>query len=225
MGTEFHRLVMAALAAGLLVIPGCGAGDGKTPTGTAQEPPPGVTSSVAPTVVSASIEGTSVLHLTFTEAIAPATGVDPAKFRLTVGYYTKPSSSAAGSKYSYTYANTKTYNGYEYSGTNHTIYSEVADIASINIVATSAEQLDLQLGSTFSLAGECAEIAALNAEYKDSQAGLYLHYAEAGTPTIQDTFGNQLASIADYWVASPTLEQVSGDFTGRPIPVSISCSQ
>jgi len=259
MGSEFHRLVMAALAAGLLVIPGCGAGDGKTPTAsTTVQSPPAVTSAAQPKIVAASIEGTSTLHLSFSEAMAPAGGVDPAKFRLTVAYYTAPAAGAAskygytgkygyagkytGGKYSGTYTGkyagrytgkytgkygakygTAYYGTYGYAGAHHTVYSDLGGISTINVDATTATTADLQLGTSFNLADECQEIKSLNSANANAKAGLYLHYSEAGSPTIQDTEGNKLASIADYWATDPTVEQVRGDFAGKPIPVSITC--
>jgi hypothetical protein len=254
MGSEFHRLVMAALAAGLLVIPGCGAGDGKSPTGSSTQGPPAVTSAVQPTIVSASIDGASTLHLTFSEAITPAAGVDPAKFRLTVAYYTAPAGSGKYSgkygyagkyggtyapgkysgKYTGTYAgkytgkytgkySTAYYGSYGYAGAHHTVYSDLGDISTIRVDTTTATTADLQLGTSFNVADECQEIQALNTANSNAKAGLYLHYSEAGNPTIQDTQGNKLASIADYWATDPTVEQVRGDFAGKPIPVSITC--
>ncbi len=250
MGSEFHRLVMVALAAGLLVIPGCGAGDGKTPSSTVQGPPE-VTAAAQPKIVSASIEGTSTLHLTFSEAMAPAAGVDPAKFRLTVAYYTAPAASEGkySGKYTYTgkytgnspgkYTGTATgkytgkysgkyagayYGTYGYGGAHHTVYSDLGSISTINVDSTTSTTADLQLGTSFNLADECQEIKSLNTANSNASAGLYLHYAEAGNPTLEDTQGNKLESVADYWATDPTVEQVSGDFAGKPIPVSITCA-
>src|SRR5262249_7040025 len=109
MGSEFHRLVMAALAAGLLVIPGCGAGGGSTPTdgqGTTTTP-----AAVQPKIVKAEVDGATSVRLTFSEEMKPATGVDPSKFRLTVGYYAK--AGTANGKYQYQY---QYYAGQYYSG-------------------------------------------------------------------------------------------------------------
>jgi hypothetical protein len=249
MGSTFHRLVMAAMAAGLLVIPGCGAADGKSPPGTSTaQDPPAQTASAQPTIVSASIDGTGTLKVAFSEAMAPATGVDPAKFRLTIGYYTRPGSASGkysyNGKYTYTggaklpyaggaggtklpYAGGKYYGGgYKYAGygaADHTIYSDIGAIASIKVDPDTGTFAELPLGTTFDLATECQEIAAHNAANPNAHAGLYLHYTSAGTPTIEDPQGNKLASLAAYWASDPTLEQVSGDFAGKPIPVSISC--
>ncbi len=250
MGSEFHRLVMAALAAGLLVIPGCGAGDGKTPSTTVQDPP-AVTAAAQPKIVSASIDATSTLHLTFSEAMAPAAGVDPAKFRLTVAYYTAPAASAGKYTGKYGYAGKYTgttvgkytgkysgkysgkyagkygaayYGTYGYGGAHHTVYSDLASISAINVDSTTATTADLALGTSFNLADECQEIKSLNSANSNASAGLYLHYAEAGNPTLQDLQGDKLQSVADYWATDPTVEQVSGDFAGKPIPVSITCA-
>jgi hypothetical protein len=243
MGSQFHRLVMAAMAAGLLVIPGCGAGDGKSPPGTSTaQDPPVATSSVQPTIVSASIDGTGTLKVSFSEPIAPATGVDPAKFRLTIGYYTRPGSAsgkynyAYNAKYTYTGGGVKqpyagggkyyggAYNKYSpYGAPDHTIYSDLGAISAIKVDPATGTFAELPLGTTFDLATECQEIAAHNTANPNAHAGLYLHYTAAGTPTVEDLEGNKLASLAAYWSTDPTIEQVSGDFVGKPIPVSITC--
>ena len=253
MGSHFHRLVMAAMAAGLLVIPGCGAAGGGNPPGpsTAQDPPV-ATSSVQPTIVSASIDATNTLKVAFSQPVAPATGVDPAKFRLTVAYYTGQGKASgkygygANGKYTYTggtvkqqpYAGGKytggkytggkyygTYNKYSgYYGTaEHTIYSDIAPISTIKVDPATGSFAELPLDNTFDLAVTCQEIAAHNTANASAQAGLYLHYTSAGTPTLQGLQGDKVASLAAYWSTDPTLEQVGGDFVGKPIPVAISC--
>jgi hypothetical protein len=209
MGGEFHRLVMAALAAGLLVIPGCGAG-----AGGSQDPAPTATAA-QPKIVAASLDGQGALRVTYSEPMQPATGVDPAKFRLTVAYYTRPASGS--NKYSYGYY-TKGY----YAAADHTIYSEVGHVAVLADGSGPNESV-LQLGSTFDATASCKQIAALNAANPNAHAGLYLHYSEAGSPTIQDSEGNKLSSLAAYWASDPTVEQATGDFVGKPIPVSLSC--
>jgi hypothetical protein len=219
MGHEFHRLVMAALAAGLLVIPGCGAGDGTNTPSTTQTPPATTQSAAQPKIIAASIEGTSTLRVTFSEEMKAPTGVDPAKFRLTVAYFTRPAS--ASEKYSYAYYSN---NAYGYGGPNNTIYSETAAITSILVDPTVAEQAVLQLGAGFDAAAACKQITTRNLANPNAQAGLYLHYLEAGTPTIEDVDGNKLGSLAAYWSADPTVEQISGDFLGKPIPVNITCT-
>jgi hypothetical protein len=217
MGGDFHRLVMAALAAGLLVIPGCGAGDGGQ-TGGSQGG--STTQGVQPKIVSASLEGSSSLRVTYSEAMKPATGVDPAKFRLTVAYYTRPASGS--DKYNYNYYSNRY--GYGYAAADHTIYSDIGAIEHIASDTQSADQTVLQLGTSFSLASACKEIAAINAANPNAHAGLYLHYSEAGSPTIEDLDGNKVASLAAYWSSDPTIEQVKGDFVSKPIPVSASCA-
>jgi hypothetical protein len=234
------------MAAGLLVIPGCGA----APDGTGTEKTSAATSPETTKIVSAQLDGASALRVTFSDGVKPVTGVDPAKFRLTVAYYTRPGT--ASSKYSYGgyygkargytakgYAaksgytvkgygkgyGAKGYYGgkYGYGVHEHTIYSEVAPIASLANDKADATQTVLQLGSTFSAATACQEIKAFNAANPSAQAGLYLHYSEAGSPTIEDANGKAVASLAAYWSADPTVEQVTGDFTGKPIPVDIAC--
>jgi hypothetical protein len=220
MGAEFHRIVMVALAAGLLVIPGCSAGDG-TGSGTGKvSDPPAVTATPQTTLVDAQLEGTSALRVTFSAGVKPTTGVDPAKFRLTVAYFTRPANGTKGYTYKY-YAGTYK-NGYYGSGAE-TIYADVGDLASVANDPANADQAVLQLGTTFSAATACQQIAAFNAANKNAQAGLYLHYSSAGTPTIEDLDGNKVASLAAYWATDPTIEQINGDFTGKPIPVALTC--
>jgi hypothetical protein len=218
MGAEFHRVVMAALAAGLLVIPGCSAGDGSG-TGKVADPP-AVTATSQPTVVDAQLDGANALRVTFSDAVKPTTGVDPAKFRLTVAYFTRPAS--ASGKYSYQYYAGSYHNTY-YGSQDHTVYSDVGDLAGLTNDPAAADQAVLQLGSTFSAATACQQIKAFNAANPNAHAGLYLHYSSAGTPTIEDTQGNKVASLAAYWAADPTVEQINGDFTGKPIPVALTC--
>jgi hypothetical protein len=218
MGGEFHRLVMVALAAGLLVIPGCGAADGSG-QGTPQEHTP-VAAAIQPKIVSAQLEGTTALRVTYSEAVKPVTGVDPGKFRLTVAYYTRPAS--ASSKYNYAYY-AKGYKGYGYGAPEHTVYSDVAHVATLAVDEKSPEQTVLQLGSSFDAATACQEIKAFNAANPNAHAGLYLHYTEAGSPTVEGEDGTPVASLAAFWSADPTIEQISGDFTGKPIPVALTC--
>jgi hypothetical protein len=227
MGGEFHRLVMVAMAAGLLVIPGCGAADGSG-QGAPQEQT-AVAAAAQTKIVSAQLEGTTALRVTYSDDVKPVTGVDPGKFRLTVAYYTRPAS--ASSKYSYGYyakggSYAKgSYNkaGYGYGAPQHTVYSDVANIEALANDKVAANETVLQLGSTFDAATACQEIKAFNAANPNAQAGLYLHYTEAGSPTVEDQHGNPVASLAAFWSADPTVEQISGDFTGKPIPVALTC--
>jgi hypothetical protein len=220
MGGEFHRLVMVALAAGLLVIPGCGAGDGSGQTQGSTQEHTSVASAAQTKIVSAQLEGTTALRVTFSDAVKPVTGVDPGKFRLTVAYYTRPAS--ASSKYSYAYY-AKGYKGYGYAAGDHTIYSDVAHVAALSSDQGAPDQAVLQLGTTFDAATACQEIKAFNAANANAHAGLYLHYTEAGSPTIEDANGNPVASLAAFWSTDPTIEQINGDFTGKPIPVALTC--
>ncbi len=199
-------------------------------------------------IVSAELDGTSALRVTFSDGVKPVTGVDPAKFRLTVAYFTRPAS--ASGKYNYGYyakgyagsykgggsyaKGTGSYagsykvagnykGGYAYGANDHTIYSEIAPVSSMANDKVQADQAVLQLGSTFSAATACQQIKALNAANSNAHAGLYLHYTEAGSPTIEDTNGKAVASLAAYWSSDPTAERINGDFVGKPIPVSITC--
>ncbi len=209
---------MAAMAAGLLVIPGCGAGD-PSPTGKTASPP-AVTTQAAPTITKAALVDGNSLRVTFSSAVAPVTGVDPAKFRLTVAYFTRPAS--ATGKYSYQYYSGSYHNSY-YGSQAQTVYAdEGVPTALVNDPAASDQAL-IALGTSFSAATACQQIKAFNAANANAKAGLYLHYSSAGSPTIEDTNGDKVASLAAYWAADPTIEQVSGDFTGKPIPVAITC--
>ena len=189
-------------------------------------------------IVSAQLEGTTALRVTYSDDVKPVTGVDPGKFRLTVAYYTRPAS--ASSKYSYGYyAKGGSYakagaggsyakgsynkSGYGYGAPQHTIYSDVANIEALANDKAAANETILQLGSTFDAATACQEIKAFNAANPNAHAGLYLHYTEAGSPTVEDQQGNPVASLAAFWSADPTVEQISGDFTGKPIPVALTC--
>jgi hypothetical protein len=202
MGSEFHRLVMVALAAGLLVIPGCGAGG----TSTASQDGTPTVAAVQPKIVSAEVDGANSLRLTFSEEMQPASGVDPAKFRLTVGYYGRPAS--ASDKYTYAY-----YSGsYDYAR----YYGSVGDVGGILSEPTASAQAVLLMGASFDAAAACKQIAAHGAN-----AGLYLHYSDKGTPTLQDPQGNALASAGDYW-DYPSGHAPAG--ASAPIPVALHCN-
>jgi hypothetical protein len=205
MGSEFHRLVMVALAAGLLVIPGCGAGASGTSTAGGQGGGTTV-ASVQPKIVSAEVDGASSLRLTFSEAMQPVSGVDPAKFRLTVGYYGRPGS--ATDKYTYGY-----YSGsYDYAR----YYGSVGDVGGILTEPSASDQAVLLMGATFDAAAACKQIAAHGAN-----AALYLHYSEKGTPTLQDGQGTALASVGAYW-DYPSGHAPAG--ASGPIPVTLHCN-
>jgi hypothetical protein len=194
---------MAALAAGLLVIPGCGAGAGGT-AGDGQGSP--TVQAAQPKIVSAQLDGASSLKLTFSEAMQPATNVDPAKFRLTIGYYSRPAS--ATDKYSYTY-----YSGaYSYSR----YYDNVAPISGILSENTPSSEAVLLMGATFDVTKACQQIAA-----HGTNAGLYLHYSSQGAPTIEDTNGTILPSLAAFW-ENPGQKPAAG--ASGPIPVALHCN-
>ena len=224
MGAEFHRVVMAAMAAGLLVIPGCGAGAGGTGTGDGQ----GSTTTPAatqPRIVSATLDGTNSLKLTFSEAMVPAQNVDPAKFRLTMGYFARTAANAAN-KYSYKYSYKYTYKGSDayyagnYTGSSYNgytrYYTNVAPVSGILAEPTASKEAVLLLGSSFDVSQTCQQLAA----HKSS--GLYLHYSSAGSPTIEDQSGNVLPSVADFWNAPPGKHPVAS--ASGPIPVSLHCN-
>ncbi|MGH7298513.1 MAG: hypothetical protein ACRELB_26470 [Polyangiaceae bacterium] len=210
MGAEFHRVVMAALAAGLLVIPGCAVrtgepgstGDGQGSTTTVQ--------AAAPRIVSASLDATNSLKITFSEAMQPSQNVDPAKFKLTVGYYSKPA--AATDKYSYTYYY---YQG-AYSGGYSRYYGDAAPVSGILSESGPSTEAVLLMGASFDVTQACQQIAA-----HGSKAGLYLHYSSAGSPTIEDTQGRMLPSVGAFW-DHPNEKPVAG--TSGPIPVAVHCN-
>jgi hypothetical protein len=211
MGADFHRVVMAALAAGLLVIPGCGAGaSGPTGSGDGQGSTTTVTSA-QPKIVSATLDGTNSLKLTFSEAMQPAQNVDPAKFRLTLGYYSSATDKSAG-KYTYDYYYTGAYSGYT------RYYSNVAPVAGILTEPTASNEAVLLMGASFDVSQACAQIAA------HKNAGLYLHYSSAGSPTLQDESGRVLPSVAAFWTAPPGKHQVAVAGSSGPIPVLLHCN-
>jgi hypothetical protein len=211
---------MAALAAGLLVIPGCGAGTnqpGSTGDGTGST----TTVQAAPKIISASLDGTNSLKLTFSEPMQPAQNVDPAKFKLTIGYYGK--AAAASDKYSYTYYYQKAYTGtytgkytgYQGSG-YQSYYSDVAPVAGILSEDNASTEAVLLMSSSFDVTQACQQIAAHGAN-----TALYLHYSSTGSPTIEDTQGRVLPSVGAFW-DHPNEKPVAG--ASGPIPVSLHCN-
>jgi hypothetical protein len=209
MSKELTGFVQAALASGVLVLPACSSGEAPTPETPS---PASAADNIPPTVVSAAIAD-GVLNLRFSEPLAPATAVDPSKFRLTFAYY----SGKADSDYYYA----------DYYTTAHVARTWYSDIGRFSLDATPARQSDattiqIPLPADFNAGWVCKDIARMRDRDARSRAGLYLHYAEPGKPQVTDRRGNQLRSIAPYWLTAAS-STAPGDFAGKPIPVTVRC--
>jgi hypothetical protein len=206
MGKDFLRLVELAIASGVLVIPGV---EPLAHAGPADQGTTKTADTSAPTVRSARLDR-SGLTIEFSEALAPATRVDPNKFRLTFAYYSK------GRPGSYSYY-------YDYYGSHRplTVYSDVGRKAlKARIDQPKPNQLKIPATPELNLSSICDEVSSPATQGK---TGLYLHYADGGSPRVESLRGKPLASIAPYWLAKEDTTVVPGSLQGRPIPVSVSC--
>jgi hypothetical protein len=102
------------------------------------------------------------------------------------------------------------------------VYSDIGETALADrIQQLAANQIRIVATEDLSLSSICDEMATLSAQHE--QVGLYLHYAEPGTPGIASVAGKTLESIAPYWLANEETRATRGALEGRPIPVTISC--
>lgn len=207
MSKEFSGLAHAALASGALVLPGCGGDQPPSGAHTAAA----VKDSAAPTIASASIAG-GVLSLHFSEAIAAPANVDPRKFRLTFAHF-----GAHPDAYYYDYY-------YSSSKAPLTWYTDMGRFApeTTPLQQAAPDTIQIALPQDFKPSWVCADIARMKKRGAAREAGLYLHYSEAGNPTITDLNGNQLKAVAPYWQTAKASATV-GDFANKPIPVRLSC--
>lgn len=207
MGKDFLRLVELAVASGVLVIPGV--------QPTAHANPADQTAKVAvdssaPMIRSARLDRTG-LTIEFSEPIAPATRVDPDKFRLTFAYYSKDRPGG----YAYYY---------EYYGARKplTVYSDVGHKGLRNrIEQPKPNQLRIPAAAELNLSSICEEVKTAPSAH--SKAGIYLHYSDGGAPRVESARGKPLASIAPYWLNKEDTTAIPGALEGHPIPVSVSC--
>lgn len=183
-------------------MPGCGAEDGSR---TDTKPGP---DTVAPTIATATFEGTSI-RLTFSEAVKSPQAVDPSKFHLTFGYYNE------------------TAVAYYYGATApvaaHTTYTTAANLTIPLTQGAAENEIGIPLPDSFNHDTLCQNAAQLDQANPNAQAGLYLHYAEPGLPTIEDLSTNPLASIAAYWTIGDGASILPGRFADQPIPVANVC--
>jgi hypothetical protein len=206
MSKEFLGLAQVALASSALVIPGCG-GERSPPDG---QQGTSALDAVPPSIVSAAL-GEGVLTLRFSKAVAPPSGVDPSKFRLTFGYKNSGRDSYHQDYY------------YASSHVERTWYTDVGRFSAdtTKLRQPAADIIQIPLPKDLNASWVCDDIARLQRR-GNAAPGLYLHYAEPGGSAIMDRNGNRLRSVAPYWMTNES-SAVPGEFANKPIAVGVRC--
>lgn len=189
--------------------------DGSTPgtvAVTTTPPPPATTTTTGPPpmdgppqLIDAFFLTQTTLQLVFSEPIAPTTGVDPTKFRLSAAY--------GGGGYYWdgtSYQDVGNWNGEEYCQEYCNYYGECYEWCYTMpgpVLRTSgmengpeSHQVTLTLDAPVS-AGVCETVKQIAEAGYDT--GLFIHYSNNGFPGIIDTQGEPLDAIAEHWVLRP----------------------
>ena len=203
-------------------------------TSTTTPPPPPTTTSTTgpppldgpPQLIDAYFLADDKLQLVFSEPIAPTTGVDPSKFRLSVGY-------AGGGYYGYgtNYADLGNWNGEEYcyeycepGGCYEWCYMGQGPQLTIGKLESGpqAHQIVLSLDHQVN-AGLCRFIDDI--QDWSERGGIFVHYSNNGFPGIVDTQSEPLDAIAEHWVLRPNDRWASqqGDFPFMDPYIPIPC--
>jgi len=196
----FHH----ALASGLLITGAC------TERGTVAGGGLGPGDGTPPELTGLSFLDAATLELTFSEAMAPADDVDPAKFRLSV------SASVDYSYYGYdevsTYYSQAYLRGDEvcdeycypdyYTGEEYCYEYcdfERIPVDPVDVRSASSERIVVDLDPPID-ATLCDRIDELEDYPVVKEAGLFLHYSNNGLPTLTDEAGTPLDAIGEAWV-------------------------
>jgi hypothetical protein len=212
-----------------------------TATVTTSPPPPSTTTSTGPPpldgppqLIDAYFLTDTTLQLVFSEPIAPTTGVDPAKFRLSVGYV----GSGYYEGYSTNYNDVGNWNGeeycYEYCGCNficdtegecyeycYTMQGPILHVSGMDN-GPASHQVVLTLDHPVK-PGVCGVLKDL--EQYGYEGGLFVHYSNNGFPGIVDTQSEPLDAISEHWVLRPNDRWASqqGDFPFMDPYIPIPC--
>ena len=241
LGLRFSRLVHASLAGGSLALAGCvdraydfgdaGTGgpdptEGDTETGPdptngtvdpttpTTEPPPPPDVPGPPQLIAVGFADNLTLALTFSEAMAPPTAVDPRQFRLSAAIAPMDEQYYGYGTY---YSEVGRWNGvdyhcdeYCYEGMCHQrcweyCYTPPGPPVRVAAITQPADRPDILL-LTFDNGigpGVCAHLQ----QYPDPWIhDLFIHYTTQGAAPLTDTVGEPLASIAEHWVLQPDVQ-------------------
>jgi hypothetical protein len=163
-----------------------------------------------PTIVSAALIGGDEVRITFSEPVRPPADVEPLKFRLSIAY----SYNAEGPIYT------------EYEDLNQNVID--GDTQFSQLLGACTSEVSAIPETSIPINGLCRRLSELADGSNNQKVGLYLHFRQAGTPTIQDRSGNPLADVSEEW-ATPVdgsllnTKRDTTEFPGNPIQVSVSC--
>jgi hypothetical protein len=93
---------------------------------------------------------------------------------------------------------------------------------------TCTNEITAALPSSVSQSSLCSYLSTLESNLSNSKVGLYLHFGEAGSPTIRDRSNNALSGVSEGWTEKVDgslrdEDRVAGDFTDPPILVTVDC--
>ncbi len=164
-----------------------------------------------PSIVSAAVIGSDQVGITFSEPVKPPQGVDPTKFRLSLGH----SSTAEGT---YTYYEDL---GYYFGSPGAYAFTALSGSCTDSLVAT--------INATIDIGALCAAIDTISMNFGATGAGLYLHFREADTPTIVDRADNTAGDVSPAWTvqddagALADQRREDGVFPNGAIAIAINC--
>jgi hypothetical protein len=205
-------------------------------TATTTSPPPSTTTTTGPPpldgppqLIDAFFLTNNTLQLVFSEPIAPTTGVDTAKFRLSLayagGYYYGDGTQYAdvgnwnGEEYCYEYCGPAPGDPcYEWCYTMQGPHLRVAKMEN----GPATHQVTLTFDAPVQ-SGVCDMVD--NLEEWGYGAGLFIHYSNNGFPGIADTQNEPLDAIAEHWVLRPhdRWGNQQGDFPFMDPYIPIPC--
>ncbi len=176
--------------------PGCGDCEERWPEPLARE----VDESEPPRIREGRFVDEDTVELVFTEALGPVDEVDPRKFRLSTAKGETDSYLESGRRvcYQFTY----------YYDLSDGIDDPAGCVASLESCPqpTTVHALELYPGDSTRLHLEIhpplADFVCRESEYVGERGGIFVHFAAAESPTIQDTSGQRLEDIAPHWVIS-----------------------
>jgi hypothetical protein len=188
--------------------------------------PPGpsttVDASEPPRLVDATFRDPSVVELVFTEPLAPVDGVDPEKFRLSAAKGDAESYRYRGRRFcyksTYYYDLSDAIGDFGGCDPSYEVCSPATRVIELALDDDDARRLRLTIDPP--LGGyQCLQI-----DYAGDDAGIFVHFAAAGIPTIEDESGQALEDIAPHWVlAGARYTYREGVFPAMDVFLPIPC--